>query len=325
MSCICESRALSTKAVHMERLLGLWDPAAVAARRLGGALLRGKEGISGHVQSAQWRPMLAGPLAVPTGGASGSFGLLCRGSRRQAAPSLPALPLCMHAWRTRGPVGGRAGRSSCVTVCPADARPCLPSAQPAAFGVSCNRRTRTAAPCGCRGGGVIVEGQLLDVSRHLILDDADRKERYFVLYVKPRFIHRRRFDPKGNEVDPNFSGTQKVNTGFLMASYISLAKLDAGTVAKCNFAGDGQAGASWTDSILAFKDCGQPSNEPRGAGAEDAEWPGGARIQYRSGCTYLSKHLVHVLELNQLKLIQQNRTRLCSGHLTRIYCYNLRV
>ncbi|XP_053222211.1 arpin isoform X2 [Podarcis raffonei] len=193
------------------------------------------------------------------------------------------------------------------------------------------------------GDGVIVEGQLLDVSRHLILDDADKKERYFVLYIRPRLVHRRKFDPKGKEVEPNFSETRKVNTGFLMASYkveakgktdrltpeeleclvtkpelvkvtqpytpsqavafwlpesemekmelevgmeirlrtlgdgpfvFSLAKLDVGTVTKCNFAGDQQAGASWTDNILAFKDHGEPSDEPRGHGdgAEDAEW-----------------------------------------------------
>nr|XP_028562050.1 arpin isoform X1 [Podarcis muralis] len=196
---------------------------------------------------------------------------------------------------------------------------------------------------GNSGDGVIVEGQLLDVSRHLILDDADKKERYFVLYIRPRLVHRRKFDPKGKEVEPNFSETRKVNTGFLMASYkveakgktdrltpeelehlvtkpelvkvtqpytpsqavafwlpesemekmelevgmeirlrtlgdgpfvFSLAKLDVGTVTKCNFAGDQQAGASWTDNILAFKDHGEPSDEPRGHGdgAEDAEW-----------------------------------------------------
>ncbi|XP_051512766.1 arpin-like [Myxocyprinus asiaticus] len=34
---------------------------------------------------------------------------------------------------------------------------------------------------------------------------------------------------------------------------ISFAKLDGGTVTKCNFAGDENAGASWTDKILANK------------------------------------------------------------------------
>uniref|UniRef100_A0A8D3B4L9 Arpin n=1 Tax=Scophthalmus maximus TaxID=52904 RepID=A0A8D3B4L9_SCOMX len=34
---------------------------------------------------------------------------------------------------------------------------------------------------------------------------------------------------------------------------ISLAKVDGGTVTKCNFAGDEKAGASWTDKVLANK------------------------------------------------------------------------
>ena len=45
------------------------------------------------------------------------------------------------------------------------------------------------------------------------------QERYYVLYVRPSLIHRRRFDPKGNEIEPNFSATRKVNTGFLLSSY----------------------------------------------------------------------------------------------------------
>ncbi|XP_042331732.1 arpin isoform X2 [Sceloporus undulatus] len=118
-----------------------------------------------------------------------------------------------------------------------------------------------------RGDGVIVEG-------HFIWDASGRKERYFVLYVKPRTIHRRRFDPKGNEVEPNFSETRKVSTGFLPASYLSLAKLEAGTLTKCNFSGDRQAGASWTESILACKDHREPFDAPRedGDGANGDEW-----------------------------------------------------
>lgn len=45
------------------------------------------------------------------------------------------------------------------------------------------------------------------------------QERYYVLYIRPSRIHRRKFDPKGNEIEPNFSATRKVNTGFLMSSY----------------------------------------------------------------------------------------------------------
>lgn len=45
------------------------------------------------------------------------------------------------------------------------------------------------------------------------------QERYYVLYIQPSRIHRRRFDPKGKETEPNFSASRKVNTGFLMSSY----------------------------------------------------------------------------------------------------------
>ncbi|XP_029430226.1 arpin [Rhinatrema bivittatum] len=194
-----------------------------------------------------------------------------------------------------------------------------------------------------RGYGVILEGQLVEFSRHAISDVNGRKERWYVLYLKPNRIHRRKFDPKGNEIEPNFSETRKVNTGFLMSSFkveakgetdrlsleelkclvdkpellkvtgerapaetvafwlseaevektdlemgeelrlktqgdgpfiASLAKLNAGAVTKCNFAGDAQAGASWTDSIMAIKSQGGVETEPRGQGdgAEDDEW-----------------------------------------------------
>lgn len=164
-----------------------------------------------------------------------------------------------------------------------------------------------------------------------------------MLYIRPSCIHRRKFDPKGNEIEPNFSATRKVNTGFLMSSYKeeakgdtdrltpealkglvnkpellaltesltpeqtvafwmlesemeamelelgagvrlktrgdgpfldSLAKLEAGTVTKCNFAGDGKTGASWTDNIMARKSSEGAAVESReqGDGAEDEEW-----------------------------------------------------
>lgn len=56
----------------------------------------------------------------------------------------------------------------------------------------------------------------------------------------------------------------------------SLAKVDDGTVTRCNFAGDEQAGASWTDKILANKmEAGSGGSAGRGGageGAEDDEW-----------------------------------------------------
>ncbi|CAM4530911.1 unnamed protein product [Lepidochelys kempii] len=210
--------------------------------------------------------------------------------------------------------------------------------------VHCERLPGRWDPPALQGGnGVILEGELLDVSRHLILDINGRKERYYVLYVRPGQVHRRKFDAKGSEREPNFSNVRKVNTGFLMSSFkveakgetdrlspeelkglvnkpellsvtephtprqavafwlqememekmelelgteirlktqgdspfiFSLAKLHAGTVTKCNFVGDGQAGASWTDNIMANRPQGGPAPEPRGQGdgAEEDEW-----------------------------------------------------
>lgn len=45
---------------------------------------------------------------------------------------------------------------------------------------------------------------------------------------------------------------------------------------KCNFAGDGKTGASWTDNIMAQKSSQRDTVEIReqGDGAEDEEWVG---------------------------------------------------
>ncbi|XP_018594828.2 arpin [Scleropages formosus] len=199
-------------------------------------------------------------------------------------------------------------------------------------------------PCSYQSGlGVILEGKLVDVSRHVVTDTNNHKDRYYVLYVKSSRVHRRKFDSKGNEVEPNFSETRKVNTGYLMSSFkveakgetdrlsvdelralvnkeellritdkhappdtlafwlpevemekteletgqdirlktkgdgpfiFSLAKIDGGTVTKCNFAGDEHTGASWTDKIMANKVVeGDAAKTDRpGEGAEDDEW-----------------------------------------------------
>ncbi|XP_039598438.1 arpin-like, partial [Polypterus senegalus] len=78
--------------------------------------------------------------------------------------------------------------------------------------------------CFHSGPGVILEGELIDLSRHSITDISNQKTRYYVLYIKPSRVHRRKFDAKGNEIEPNFSDTKKVNTGFLMSSYKVEAK-----------------------------------------------------------------------------------------------------
>uniref|UniRef100_K7G328 Arpin n=1 Tax=Pelodiscus sinensis TaxID=13735 RepID=K7G328_PELSI len=51
---------------------------------------------------------------------------------------------------------------------------------------------------------------------------------------------------------------------------LSLAKLQAGTVTHCHVVGDGQAGASWTEHVLAHRAQGGPGPEPRGQGDGDA-------------------------------------------------------
>ncbi|XP_075998161.1 arpin [Genypterus blacodes] len=193
------------------------------------------------------------------------------------------------------------------------------------------------------GSGFLLEGKLLDVSRHAITDVNKQKVRFYVLYIKPGRVHQRRFDASGKEIEPNFGDTKKVNTGFLMSSYkveakgesdrlseeqlsaminkaellkmtdkhqlsgtlafwypesemdkteletgqdvrlktkgnspfiFSLAKVDGGTVTKCNFAGDENAGASWTDKIMSNKvqESGTPKPGGEGDGAEEDEW-----------------------------------------------------
>ncbi|CAL8262573.1 unnamed protein product [Merluccius merluccius] len=193
------------------------------------------------------------------------------------------------------------------------------------------------------GPGVLLEGKLLDVSRHVVTDLHNHKVRFYALYIKPSRIHQRRFDASGKEIEPNFSDTKKVNTGYLMSSFkveakgesdrlseqqlagvvnqpelvkitskhtprgalafwypeaqmdntelemgqdvrlkttgngpfiFSLAQVDAGTVTKCNFAGDESAGASWTDKIMANKAGagGAQKNSGEGQGAEEDEW-----------------------------------------------------
>lgn len=53
---------------------------------------------------------------------------------------------------------------------------------------------------------------------------------------------------------------------------VSLAKMDGGTVTRCNFAGDQMAGASWTDKIMANKADAATSQASGGEGAAEEEW-----------------------------------------------------
>ncbi|XP_072047060.1 arpin-like [Amphiura filiformis] len=74
------------------------------------------------------------------------------------------------------------------------------------------------------GNGVLLEGVLMGRSRHVITDSTNNKCRYYALHIKVNQAHKRKFDSKGVEIEPNFSETQKVNTGYLMSSYKTEAK-----------------------------------------------------------------------------------------------------
>ncbi|XP_055411396.1 arpin isoform X2 [Bubalus kerabau] len=165
-----------------------------------------------------------------------------------------------------------------------------------------------------RGDGVLLEGELLDVSRHSISDAHGRKERYYVLYIRPSRIHRQveakgdsdRLTPevlKGLVNKPELLAlTESLTPAETVAFWMpesemeamelelgagvrlktrgdgpfldSLAKLEAGTVTKCNFAGDGKTGASWTDNIMAQKSSEGAASETceQGDGVADEEW-----------------------------------------------------
>uniref|UniRef100_UPI00358FD352 arpin isoform X1 n=2 Tax=Myxine glutinosa TaxID=7769 RepID=UPI00358FD352 len=68
------------------------------------------------------------------------------------------------------------------------------------------------------GCGMLLEGLLVDISRYTIADN-DTKHRYSVLHIRPTQIHRRKYDANGHEIEPNFSETHKVATGYLGSSY----------------------------------------------------------------------------------------------------------
>lgn len=62
-------------------------------------------------------------------------------------------------------------------------------------------------------------------------------------------------------------------SSFSLVDPVSLAKVDGGTVTKCNFAGDEKAGASWTDKIMSNKaEAASAQSTGAGEGAEEDEW-----------------------------------------------------
>ena len=42
---------------------------------------------------------------------------------------------------------------------------------------------------------------------------------YYIFHLKVNRAHKRKFDGNGKEIEPNFSETKKVNTGYLNSSY----------------------------------------------------------------------------------------------------------
>ncbi|KAK7507105.1 hypothetical protein BaRGS_00001956, partial [Batillaria attramentaria] len=75
-----------------------------------------------------------------------------------------------------------------------------------------------------QGDGVLVEGTVQARHHLCITDSKSAKKRYYVLQVKATQAHRRKFDASGQEIEPNFSQTTKVSTGYLNSSYKVEAK-----------------------------------------------------------------------------------------------------
>lgn len=65
---------------------------------------------------------------------------------------------------------------------------------------------------------------------------------------------------------------KQMETSLTLVLPVSLAKMDGGTVTRCNFAGDQMAGASWTDKIMANKAEAATSQASVGEGAGEEEW-----------------------------------------------------
>lgn len=75
---------------------------------------------------------------------------------------------------------------------------------------------------------------------------------------------------------------------------VSVAKLDHGSVSRCNFAGDEKAGGSWTDKIMARKE-ETAGGGAGGEGAEEDEWVSSPLISPVSKYYYLFYFLLLLL------------------------------
>ncbi|CAC5363847.1 Arpin [Mytilus coruscus] len=65
------------------------------------------------------------------------------------------------------------------------------------------------------GTGVLIEGNVCRRSKVSVNTKDGNKKRYFVLHVDVQKAHKRKFDSSGKEINPNFSETQKIGTGYL--------------------------------------------------------------------------------------------------------------
>ncbi|ESO90090.1 hypothetical protein LOTGIDRAFT_218129 [Lottia gigantea] len=81
------------------------------------------------------------------------------------------------------------------------------------------------------GSGVLVEACIKAKSRIAVTDNSNKKAstrllfvKYYILHVETGRAHKRKFDANGKEIEPNFSETTKVLTGYLNSSYKTEAK-----------------------------------------------------------------------------------------------------
>ncbi|GFO07241.1 C15orf38-ap3s2 readthrough [Plakobranchus ocellatus] len=74
--------------------------------------------------------------------------------------------------------------------------------------------------------GVLCDGKIVSQARINInsSDPTASQARYYILFTSVERAHRRKYDDKGVEEEPNFSKTTKVSTGYLNSSYDVKAK-----------------------------------------------------------------------------------------------------
>lgn len=75
-----------------------------------------------------------------------------------------------------------------------------------------------------QGIGYIIQATVLGKSKHQINDISQSKFQYICIHISIEKAMRRKFDSKGDEIEPDFGSTKKVNTGYLMSSYKSVSK-----------------------------------------------------------------------------------------------------